>query len=434
MFAINQIAMGKLLIKDKIMFTRLEFLIAWRYLRSKRREGFISVTAIFSFVGIMIGVATLIIVMSVMNGFRYELVNRILGINAHLTIYSSQKSIKNYDEIIKKVREISGVNYVNPIIESQAMLSSTSKSTGAVIKGLRLDDLKNKSLIAHNILSGNINSLSDKNQVLIGSALARAMNLEVGDKMKMISAELNESLIGAIPRVKTYLVGGIFESGMYEYDASTIFMNFEMAEVHFRFANSASGIEIFVNDAEKMQEAKLKIYETLIDYPHLYFTDWKNANASFIDALKVERTVMFLILTLIILVAAFNIISSMIMLVKDKNKNIALLRTLGMTRSSVLRIFLICGSSIGIIGTMFGFVIGTLFSLNIDNIKKWLESLTGADLFNPAVYFLSTLPSKVFASDVILITVMSTIISFLATIYPAYKASKSNPAEVLRYE
>ncbi|MBU6140752.1 MAG: lipoprotein-releasing ABC transporter permease subunit [Proteobacteria bacterium] len=416
------------------MFSKLEFLIAFRYLRSKRKEGFISITAIFSFVGIMIGVATLIVVMSVMNGFRYELVNRILGINAHLTVYSSAHKINNYEEILGEIRKISGVESANPIVESQAMMSSPSKNAGGLVKGVKLDDLKNKTLISQNITAGNIEKISEKNSILIGSAIAKNMGLQVGDKLKLISAETSETLIGAIPRIKTYEVGGVFDSGMYEYDSSTIFMNFEMAQTHFRFPDAVSGIEVFVRDPNKLDEIKEEFYQILLRHPDLYAMDWQQSNSGFIDALKVESTVMFLILTLIILVAAFNIISSMIMLVNDKNKNIALLRTLGMSKFSVMRIFLICGSSIGFVGTFLGFLIGVLFSANINSIKMWLESMTNVSLFNPMVYFLSTLPAKVFVSDVVLIVGMALMISFLATLYPAYRASKANPAEILRYE
>ena len=416
------------------MFSKLEFLIAFRYLKSKRKEGFISVIAIFSFVGIMIGVATLIVVMSVMNGFRYELVNRILGINAHLTIYSHAHQINNYEKIIDEIKKISGVKFANTLVESQAMLSSSSKNLGGLIKGIRLEDLKNKKLVSENITAGNIEKLANKNSVIIGSVVAQSMNLKVGDPVKIISAETNETIIGAIPRIKTYQVVGVFDSGMYEYDSTTIFMNFTMAQIHFRFPNSVSAIEIFADDATKIDEIKMQLYEILVKYPNLYATDWQQANAGFIDALKVESTVMFLILTLIILVAAFNIISSMIMLVNDKNKNIALLRTIGMSKAAVMRIFLICGFSIGMVGTFLGLTIGVLFSTNINNIKGWLESATDTDLFNPTIYFLSTLPSKIFISDVILIISMALILSFLATLYPAYRASKSNPAEILRYE
>jgi lipoprotein-releasing system permease protein len=416
------------------MFSKLEFLIALRYLKSKRKEGFISVIAIFSFIGIMIGVATLIIVMSVMNGFRYELIDRILGINAHITIYSHNHQIKNYEEILTEIKQISGVKFVNPLVESQAMLSSSSKNLGGLIKGIKIDDLKNKALISKNITAGDIEKLVEKNSVIIGSIVAQNMNLKIGDPIKIIAAETNETIIGAIPRIKTYEVAGVFNSGMYEYDSTTIFMNFEMAQIHFHFPEGVSAIEVFVEDVTKIENIKSQLYEIILHHDGLFASDWQQANATFIDALKVESTVMFLILTLIILVAAFNIISSMIMLVNDKKKNIALLRTLGMSKVAVMRIFLICGSSIGVVGTFLGLFIGVIFSANINTIKQWLESITDTTLFSPTIYFLSKLPSKIFISDVILITSMSLILSFFATLYPAYKASKSNPAEILRYE
>lgn len=344
------------------------------------------------------------------------------------------RQIHEYQALVDEVKKISGVKYVNPIIESQAMLSSKSKNAGGLIKAVKFEDLQNKKLISENITAGNIAEISEKNSVLIGSAVAQNMNLKVGDPIKIISAETAETIVGAIPRIKTYKVGGVFESGLYEYDSTTVFTNFDMAQIHFRFPNSVSGVEIFVQDPTKLDEVKSGIYRILPNYPNLYAVDWQQSNAGFIDALKVESTVMFLILTLIILVAAFNIISSMIMLVNDKNKNIALLRTLGMTKGSIMRIFLICGSSIGFVGTFLGFIIGVLFSANINNIKLWLESMTDQTLFNPAIYFLSTLPAKVFVSDVVLIVGMALVISFLATLYPAYKASKANPAEILRYE
>lgn len=416
------------------MFSKLEFFIAFRYLKSKRREGFISVIALFSFIGIMIGVATLIVVMSVMNGFRHELVGRILGINSHLTVYSRDHKIADYDDLAKKITAISGVKSANPLIESQAMLTTSGKNAGGLIKGIRLSDLQKKKLITDNITAGDITKISERNSVLIGATVANNLDLGVGDSIKIVSAETNDTILGSIPRIKTYKVAGVFESGMYEYDSTTIFMNFEMAQIHFRFPQSVSAIEIFADDVADFELLKSKIYDVLSDYDRLYVTDWQQANASFIEALKVERTVMFFILTLIIIVAAFNIISSMIMLVNDKNKNIALLRTLGMTKNSVMRIFLICGSSIGVVGTFLGFAIGVLFSANIQTIKTGLESMSGVTLFDPTIYFLSTLPSKIFISDVVVITGMALVISFLATIYPAYKASKSNPAEVLRYE
>jgi lipoprotein-releasing system permease protein len=342
--------------------------------------------------------------------------------------------ITDYEKILQEVRKIPEVKFANPIVENQVMLSVAGKNLGGLAKGVRLEDLKNKKLIFENITAGDIEKLSDKNSVIIGSAVAQNMNLKIGDSLKIISAETSETIIGTIPRIKTYEVAGVFDSGLYEYDSTTVFMNFEMSQTHFRFPDAVSGIEIFAQDPTKIAEIKSQLHEILLNYDGLYATDWQQANAGFIDALKVESTVMFLILALIILVAAFNIISSMIMLVNDKNKNIALLRTLGMSKAGIMRIFLICGSSIGVVGTFLGLAIGLLFSSNINNIKKWLESATDTTLFNPTIYFLSTLPSKIFVSDVILITGMALVLSFLATIYPAYKPSKSNPAEILRYE
>ena len=415
------------------MFSKLEFLIARRYLGSKKKEGFVSVTALFSFFGIMIGVATLVIVMSVMNGFRSELVDRILGINAHITIYGRGGDIKNYQKIVDKVTKIEGVKYVNPLIEDKAMFASKRKSTGGLVKGISVKDLESKDLITKNVI-GDYKKLAKKDYVLLGFNIANSMGLNPGDKIKIISAQLNNSILGSIPRVKTYRVAGIFESGMYEYDSTTIFMNFDMAQRHFKLGNKVSAIEVFIEDVQDIDEMKLKIFGEIIKHQDLFFVDWKQSNASFIEALNIERVVMFMILTLIILVAAFNIISSMIMLVKDKNKNIALLRTMGMSKSGVMRIFLICGSSIGVIGTLVGLLLGVLFSANIQAIKSFVEAITGAHLFNPAVYFLSQLPSEILVSDVVLIAGMSLSISFLATIYPAYKASKADPAEILRYE
>ncbi len=416
------------------MFSKLEFFIALRYLKSKRKEGFISVIAIFSFIGITIGVATLIVVMSVMNGFRYELVDRILGINAHLSVYSRYLQINDYQNLIDEISKIKGVKYVNPIVESQVMLSANNKNIGGLAKGVKITDLKNKKLIADNVSFGAIEKLDDQNSVIIGAGIADNLSLNIGDKIKLISAETNKTFIGAIPRIKTYNIAGIFESGMYEYDSTTVFLPFKMAQIHFRFPESASAIEIFVDDTNNMSELNHNLKKLLANYNGLYLLDWQQSNAAFLDALKIERNVMFLILTLIILVAAFNIISSMIMLVNDKNKNIALLRSLGMSKSAIMRIFLICGFSIGAVGTLLGLIIGLLFSANINNIKKLLESLSGSNLFNPTIYFLSNLPSKIFISDLVIIVLMSLILSFLATLYPAYKASKSNPADILRYE
>ena len=417
------------------MFSTLEFFIAFRYLKAKRKEGFISVIAIFSFIGIMIGVATLIIVMSVMNGFRYELFNRILGINAHLTIYSTTTGIADYQHLITDLKKVKGVKYVNPLVENQVMISAKGKAQGGLAKGIYFNDLKYKKLITDNIISGDINDLKYKNSIIMGINLANSLNVSIGDQVKIISPETNDTIIGSIPRIKTYDVAGLFESGMYEYDSTTLFMPLETAQIHFKLKGLASAIEVFVEDTNNTSSVYDNINQILYrTRPEAYILDWKKSNAAFIEALNVERNVMFLILTLIIIVAAFNIISSMIMLVNDKNKNIACLRTMGISKRSIMKIFLICGLTIGGLGTLLGFIIGVLFSANINSIKSWLESFTDTTLFNPTIYFLSKLPSIIFLSDIVIIVSMSLILSFLATLYPAYKASKAKPAEILRYE
>lgn len=415
------------------MINKLELLIAFRYLRSKRKEGFISIITLFSFIGIMIGVATLIIVMSVMNGFHHELVDRILGINSHLTIRSNLESgVRNHEKIISEIKKIENIEYANKLIESQVLFNSKSISVGGLARGINAEDLKQKDLIRNNLISGKFFKDTDKNKIIMGSNLAQNLHLSVGGKVKVISPTTNKTILGAIPRIKTYEVVGIFESGIYEYDITTIFMPFKAAEIHFKLKDSSSAIEIFSKDLKKLDYLKYQIFRIIKDNPALYINDWQEVNQSFIDALKIERVVMFLILTLIILVAAFNIISSLIMLVNDKKNNIACLRVMGMHKGNIVKIFLITGSVIGFAGTLFGLIIGVIFSANINEIKNWLENMTDSSLFDPTIYFLSNLPSKIFISDIILVISMSLAISILATIYPAFKASKTSPAEILK--
>jgi lipoprotein-releasing system permease protein len=416
----------------------LELWLAWSYLRSKKKERFISIISIFSFFGIMLGVATLIVVMSVMNGFRQDLVHRILGINSHISVYFSHLD-GDYKQVVKKINDLPNVNYANVVIENEVMISSDNSTSGAAIKALNFHDLENKSLIKNNIKRGVLENLQSKNNIIIGAVLARKMNVRVGDELKIIAPQSNTTIIGNIPRIKTYIIGAIFETELYQFDASTIFMKITDARKHFQLReNYISLIEVFSKstDAEFINIVEKELQETLFTNGWLNFhlQNWRQANDSFIEALNIERTVMFFILTLIIIVAAFNIISSLIMLVNDKNKNISCLRTMGMGKASIMRIFIICGSIIGFIGTLFGVLLGYLFAININHIKVWLENLTDSEIFNPAVYFLSNLPSEVFISDVILISSMSFIFSILATIYPSYKASNLNPVEILRYE
>ena len=418
------------------MFSKLEFFIAFRYLKAKRKEKFISITALFSFIGILLGVATLIVVMSVMNGFREELVNKIIGINAHISIFPKNNSKYEYNDIINDIKNIDNIASINPIVENQAMITTNERSSGGIIKGINFIDLKNKTDIYNNIkYLDNINNFDNEANVIIGNQMAITLNVSIGDNIKIISPETNSTIVGIIPRIKTYNIIGIFSSGSYEYDSMIAFIPFNIAQKQFDYKNSVSSIEIFLKDPIFAQSTLKTIKETLLNKDYSFtIVDWKEANYSLISALNIERNVMFLILTLIIIIAVFNIISSLIMLVMDKNKQIAMLKTIGVTNVSIMKIFIICGTLIGIVGTTLGVMVGSLFAYNIENIRHLLENIFGLNLFNPTIYYLSQLPSKVFISDIIIIASMSIFLSFLATIYPAYKASKTNPAETLRYE
>lgn len=414
------------------MFSALERMIAFRYLRAKRREGFISVIAGFSFVGITLGVATLIVVMSVMNGFRVEITKKILGLSGHITVSGYERQLDNYDAIIKKLHDIEGVVTTSAVIDGQAMAVSGETTSGVMVKGITLSDIQKRPLIADHIISGAILRFQGNNNIMIGKQLAGNLGVGVGDEITLISPQGRATAIGTMPRMKRYSIIAIFEAGMYEYDSSGIFMPLEAAQVFFKFPGSVSGIEVMVKDPDKSSQMAQVIFTKLGElYP---VRDWQLINASLFNALKVERTVMFLILTLIVFIAAFNIISSLIMLVNDKGRDIAILRTMGASRISIMKIFFLCGSAIGITGTLTGFMLGISFALNIESIKQVLEKMLGTRLFDPVIYFLSELPADVRADDVMKAVFVGLFFSFVATIYPAWKASHQDPAEGLRYE
>lgn len=417
------------------MFSKIEFFIALRYLKSRNKEKFISITAIFSLVGIMLGVATLIVVMSVMNGFREDLLDRILGVNSHISVYPIEREFTDYNEAIKIISKNNNVKFANPIIENQVMIMTNGNTSGCVVKGIKESDLVKKEKIYDKISSFNFNDNFKGNEILLGKNLASQLRVIEGDEVKIISPETNSTILGTLPRIKTYRVIGTFSSGMYEYDAGVAFIPLEMAQKHFKYTNSVGGIEIYLKDVNKVEETFYEVAKELKNNGFdVNLIDWKQSNSAFIGALNVERNVMFIILTLIILVATFNIISSLTMLVNDKNKQIALLRTIGFSKNSVMRIFFLCGSMLGITGTFVGATLGIFLAENIQNVKIFLEKTFNVELFSPTVYFLTDLPSKVMIGDIIYIVSLSLFLSFLSTIYPAYKASKTNPAEILRYE
>jgi lipoprotein-releasing system permease protein len=413
------------------MFGPLERLIAFRYLRARRQEGFISVIAIFSLTGIALGVATLIVTMAVMNGFRAELLGRILGFNGHINVYAAQGALTNYEDLAAQIKKLQGIVSAVPTIQGQVMSTAGSQSSGALVRGLSLDDLKSQSLIANNLSPGALENFKDNN-VIIGYRLAQTLGIRPGGTITLISPQGSATVFGTVPRIKTYTVAGTFNVSMYEFDNAFIFMPMDTAQTYFNIDKAVTSIEVKVADPDQVRAYDREIFDALGGKVKIF--DWQQSNLSFFNAVEVERNVMFLILTLIILVAAFNIISSMIMMVKDKGRDIAILRTMGATRGSILRIFILAGASVGFVGTFLGFVIGVEFATHIEAIRQFIQSIIGTDLFSAEIYFLTQIPARVDPYEVAAVVAMAFGLSFLATIYPAWRAAQLDPVEALRYE
>lgn len=416
------------------MFNAFERKIAARYLRARRGERFVSVIAIFSLVGIALGVATLIIVTSVMNGFRQELLSQILGLNGDIGIYGAGQPLTNYDEMSQKIRTIKDVTGAFPISQGEVLMSGPQGgATGGIARGITLDGLKQLPTVSHHVVAGSLANLTGGDAIAIGAGLAQQFNLSVGSQISLILPQGKATVIGTIPSIQAFHVVAIFQTGMQQYDSSFVFLPLDAAQTLFQQTGSASQIQVFVTDPDHDEAVKQAILNMFPGQP-LNIQDWKQNNDSFLAAVTVERNVMFLILTLIIIVAAFNVISSMIMMVKDKAKDIAILRTMGASSGSVLRIFLMAGASIGVLGTFIGFALGVLFCHYINDIRLFIQHITGQKLFDPTIYYLESLPAELDWREVVEIVLMALVLSVLATLYPSWRAAKIDPVETLRSE
>ncbi|MFE0015320.1 lipoprotein-releasing ABC transporter permease subunit [Mesorhizobium sp. NPDC059054] len=414
-------------------FSGFERMVAWRYLRSRRKETVISVIASISFVGIMLGVATLIVVMAVMNGFRAELLSRILGTNGHLIVSPVDLPFEDYAELAKRINGVSGVKYSVPLVEGQVLAKgNVGSGGGALVRGIRGEDLDKVTLVANNIKQGSIVGFDTAGGVAIGRRMAENLGLALGDIITLISPDGDISPLGTTPRVKGYPVTAIFEVGMSQYDASIVYMPFSEAQMYFNSEGKAQSLEVYLDSPDDVEAIKPKVEEAA--QRQVYLTDWRQRNQTFFSALQVQRNVMFMIVTMIVLVAALNIISGLIMLVQDKGQDIAILRTMGATRGAVLRIFLMTGAAIGVAGTIAGVLLGVLICLNVERIREFFSWLSGTVLFNPELYFLSELPAKMEAGETLSVVAMALVLSFLATLLPAWRAARLDPVEALRYE
>jgi lipoprotein-releasing system permease protein len=407
-------------------------MLSLRYLRARRKEGFISVIAGFSFLGIMLGVATLIIVMAVMNGFRQELLTKILGLNGHLLIQPLESPLTDYAAVADRVSKVPGIYLAAPLVEGQALASSPFNASGVVVRGMRGADLAKLTQVSKNIKQGTLAGFDDGQGIAIGARLAEQLSVRAGDNLTLVAPRGAVTPMGTTPRIKAYKIAAVFEIGMSEYDSAFVFMPLTEAQAYFNRAGDVTAIEVYTDDPDRIDSFRKAVTDAA-GRP-IYMVDWRQRNATFFNALQVERNVMFLILTLIVLVAALNIVSGLIMLVKDKGSDIAILRTMGATQGAIMRVFLITGAAIGVVGTGVGFIIGVIVCAYIEDIRRFLSWLTNTELFSPELYFLSQLPAHMNVKETTAVVVMALGLSLLATLYPSWRAARLDPVEALRYE
>jgi lipoprotein-releasing system permease protein len=435
-------------------------LLAGRYLRARRKEAFISVIASLTMVGVAIGVATLIVVMSVMNGFRGELLDKILGLNGHFTAHPIESQFTDYKETVAALEQVEGVSFAVYFVEGQVLASGRGSSTGVSVRGMDEENLKKLSLLYNSAEQGGFDQWDDSKGVAIGYRLAQQLGVGIGDSVQIINPDGAMTPFGSTPQIRSYPVNAIYNLGMVEFDSFYMYMPLEPAQDYFRMVDEvlkpgmgpldplasdeeidaayeriprASAVEIFIDDPDEVGLMRQRLQSAPGVRP-LVLTDWQQRNETFFSALQVERVVMFTILSMIILVAAFNIISSLIMLVKDKGADIAVLRTMGATRGSIMRVFSITGTTIGFVGTAVGTVLGLIVAANAETLRASISNLLGITLFPPEVFFLSSLPSRTDPVEVTVVVCMALGLSFLATLYPAWRAAQYDPVEALRYE
>ncbi len=413
-------------------FGAFERMIAGRYLRSRRRDAFISVIAVLSFLGIMLGVATLITVMAVMNGFRTELISKILGVNGHVLVQPIDMRLTDYDAVAERIAAVEGVTHAVPYVEGQALISGPAGSYGALMRGLRAEDLARLELVAGNIRQGSLEGFGEGRGLALGSRLASSLGVVVGDRVTLISPDGAVTPFGVTPRVESYPVAAIFQVGMSEYDASILYMPFREAQLFFNEEDAATAIEVFVEDPDAVGALRDPI-RLAADRP-VFISDWRFRNTTFFSALEVERNAMFIILTMIVVVAALNILSGLTMLVKDKVRDIAILRTMGTSRAAIMRIFMLIGLILGTVGTAAGFVLGLVLCYNIESIRQFVSWLTRTEIFSPELYFLSRMTADINSGETIAVIVTALLLSLLATLYPAWKAAATDPVVALRSE
>src|SRR6266852_4368224 len=384
-------------------FAPFEWMLSLRYLRARRKEGFISVIAGFSFLGIMLGVATLIIVMAVMNGFRKELLDKILGLNGHLLVQPLESPLTDWKDVAERISQVGGIRLAAPVVDGMGLANSPFNASGVLIRGIRADDLNNLTSIAKNIKQGTLEGFDEGQGVAIGRRLADQLSLHAGDSVTLVSPKGAVTPMGTTPRIKPYKVAAVFEIGMTEYDGSFVFMPLAEAQAYFNRPNDVTAIEVFTTNPDKIDGFRKTVTEAAAR--PVFLVDWRQRNSTFFNALQVERNVMFLILTMIVLVAALNIVSGLITL-----------------------------ASIGVVGTLTGLFVGMLICLNIESIRQFLSWLTSTELFSPELYFLSKLPAEIDFGETSAVVIMALTLSFLATLYPSWRAARLDPVDALRYE